>query len=177
MRDHADVTAGSGGPVLEQPLDDAVDFALAAYLEDGAWQVDLMPPHVADDLQTLVSAVRQRPGDRGALGLVSVDEDFFVAVRVVGQSVRLLLSDVTAATEWPLARAVLDTLHLPLPEDEEQVQPAGDLSLFDDLGLEPMAVAAICDDIDLYPEEMLAQVADRLGFGAEFERAVDSALA
>ena len=39
-----------------------------------------------------------------------------------------------------------------------------------------MALAAICDDPDLYPDEMLAQVADRLGFGEEYERAVDAAL-
>ncbi|MGH8837878.1 MAG: tRNA adenosine deaminase-associated protein, partial [Jiangellaceae bacterium] len=79
-----------------------VDFALAAYREDGAWQVEQLPPQVAGDLEALLTVVRQRPGDGGALGLVSVDEDFFVAVRVAGGDTRLLLSDVTAAVDSPL---------------------------------------------------------------------------
>jgi putative tRNA adenosine deaminase-associated protein len=151
-----------------------VDFALAAYREEGAWQVESLPPHVGDDLDALVTVVQQRPGDAGALGLVSVDEDFFVAVRCTGGGVRLLLSDVTAATESPLARAVLERLELPLPADEDGVQPAGDVGIFADLGVEPMELAAICDHLDLYPDEMLGEVADRLGFGSEYERAVDA---
>lgn len=165
--------------MADDELVDPVDFALVAYREEGGWQVEQLPPRSANDLQTLLTTMRQRPGDGGSVGLVSVDEDFFVAARVVGGSVRLLLSDVTAATEWPLARAVLDALGLPPPEgeDEEHVQPAGDLALFADLGLPPMALAALCDDLDLYPEEVLGRIAERLGFGDEFERAVDAALA
>ncbi|HEX6577006.1 MAG TPA: tRNA adenosine deaminase-associated protein [Jiangellaceae bacterium] len=161
----ADGSAGSG-----------IDFALAAYREDGTWQVESLPPQVAGDLEALLTVVRQRPGDGGAIGLVSVDEDFFVAVRVAGGETRLLLSDVTAAVDSPLARELLHRLSLPLPDDDDSAQPAGDVSIFADLGLEPMALAAICDDPDLYPDEMLAQVADRLGFGEEYERAVDLAL-
>ncbi len=153
-----------------------VDFALAAYREDGRWQVEPLPPRLGVDLDALIAALHQRPGDGGALGLVSVDDDFFVAVRVRGDELRLLLSDVTAATDWPLARSVLDRLALPLPEgeDEEQVQPAGDLGIFADLGLDAMAMAALCDDLDRYPDETLAAVADRLGFGAEYERALEA---
>ena len=46
---------------------------------------------------------RQLPSDVGTIGMVSVDEDFFVIARVSGAHVRLLLSDVGAATESPLA--------------------------------------------------------------------------
>ena len=171
-----DGSSSSAGPPAGQPAADAVDFVLAAYREDGRWQVEPLPPWAGADLDTLIDALRRRPGDHGALGLVSVDEDFFVAVRVVGAQVRLLLSDVTAATEWPLARQVLDRLDLPLPDEDDPVQPAGDLSLLVDLGLDAMALGAICDDPDLYPEEMLAEVAARLGFGEEYDAAVDSSL-
>ena len=61
-----------------------IDFALAAYREDGTWLVESLPPQIAGDLEALLTVVRQRPGDGGAIGLVSVDEDFFVAVRVSG---------------------------------------------------------------------------------------------
>jgi putative tRNA adenosine deaminase-associated protein len=108
------------------------------------------------------------------VALVSVDEDFFVAIRVLGTDVRYLLSDVTAATEWPLARAVVERLGLPLPGEEERMQPAGDLSIFADFGVDSRTVAAICDEIDSYPEDMLADLADQMGFGSDYEAAVDA---
>lgn len=154
--------------------DGGVDFVLAAYREEGNWQVEALPRHVADDLDVLLTVLRQRPGDDGALGLVSVDEDFFIAVRVHGATTHYLLSDVTAATDWPIARAVLQRLELPMPEDEERVQPAGDLGVFAHYGVESMTAAAICDDLDLYPEDMLGELADQMGFGPQYEAALDA---
>ena len=152
----------------------AVDFAVVAYLEEGCWRVASLASTAARDLDTLVRTLRQQPGDRGSLGLVSVDDDFFVLVRVDGGDVRYLLSDVTAATEWPLARAVLDELDVPLPEvdDEDRAQPAGDLTIVADLGMAAMEMGALCDDFDLYPDEMLSDVARSLGFGEQFDDAV-----
>lgn len=151
-----------------------VDFVLAVYREDGQWQVDSLPIHVADTLQTLIAALRQRPGDAGAFALVSIDEDFFIVVRVVGPEVRYLLSDVTAATDWPLAREVLEQLGLPLPDEDDRIQPAGDPAIFADLGVSAMSLAAICDDIDRYPDEMLSEIADQIGFGPQLEGALDN---
>ena len=85
---------------------------------------------------------------------------------------RLLLSDVTAATSWPLARSVVDRLGLPTPDDEDEYQPAGDLSIVADLGLGAMDLGALIDDADLYPDEMLSDIAERAGFGQEFEAVV-----
>ena len=151
---------------------DAVDFALAAYREEGAWQVaELTHDHV-EDVATLASALRRFPGDHGAVGLVAIDEDFFVVVRVAGQQTRVLLSDVTAASEWELAASVVEFLHLPLPDDEDEPEAAGDLELLGDLGLNAMDLAALLDDEDLYPDEMLSDVARQLGFGELFDDAV-----
>jgi putative tRNA adenosine deaminase-associated protein len=155
--------------------DGGVDFVLAAYREEGSWQVEALPRHVSDDLEVLTGVLRQRPADSGVFGLISVDEDFFVAVRVQGAEERYLLSDVTAATDWPIARTVLQRLALPMPEDEERVQPAGDLGLFAAFGVDSMTVAAICDEIDLYPEDMLGDLAEHMGFGPQYEAAVDAA--
>jgi putative tRNA adenosine deaminase-associated protein len=149
-----------------------VDFAVGAYREEGTWQVAPMPPNVAADLGTLVQALRQLPADAGVLGMVSVDEDHFVIARVNGEDLRLLLSDVTAATSWPLARSVVDRLGLPTPDDEDEYQPAGDLSIVADLGLGAMDLGALIDDADLYPDEMLSDIAERAGFGQEFEAVV-----
>ncbi len=156
----------------------AIDFAVAAYREDGEWTVSTLPPRAATELDVLVRALAQLPSEVGTLGMVSVDEDFFVLARVSGRHVRLLLSDVGAATESPLARAVLQHLELPPPDDDDdQIQPAGDLGIVADLGLSATQLGAMCDDVDLYPDEVLGDIAERLGFGRQFDDMLDSALA
>lgn len=154
--------------------EDAIDFAVVAYREEGEWQVAPLPARVAGELETLVQALRPWPSDTGALGLVSVDEDFFVLVRVLGAQVRLMLSDVTAATEWPIARQVVERLALPEPDDEEDPQPAGDLGIVADLGVSAMDMGVLCDDVDLYPEDALSDIARKLGFERQFQAAVDA---
>ncbi|MFD7153675.1 tRNA adenosine deaminase-associated protein [Kribbella sp. WER1] len=151
-----------------------LDFAVAAYTEDGHWTVTPLVLRGELDLATLVSALRRFPGDAGVLGLVSVDEDFFVLVRVQGGRARLLISDVTAATEWPLARQIVDELDIPLADDDDEQVPAGDLAIIADLGMTAMDLGALCDDVDLYPEEMLEEIAEELGFGSQFHDAVEA---
>lgn len=146
-----------------------VDFVVVACREEGQWQVETAPRLLGHDLAKVVDLLRQRPGEIGSLAFVSVDEDFFYAVRLIGGEVRLLLSDVTAATDWPMARDVVERLGLPLPDDDDPVQPAGDLTIFADLGVDAMTLAAICDDIDDYPDEMLMQIAARAGFGQQLD--------
>ena len=110
--------------------------------------------------------------------MAAIGDDFFVALRVIGGQVSVFLSDVTAAAEWPLARQVLDYLDIPVPEDEDldQVLPAGDLSIFADLGVDEMELGALAGDLDLFPDEVLASLAGRLGFAPALERALDVAL-
>src|SRR6476659_7154328 len=149
-----------------------VDFALAAYREEGVWQVQELAHDVLGDIDTLSHALRRFPGDGGAVGMVAIDEDFFLIVRVAGSSTRVLLSDITAADEWELASSALAFLGLPEPEDEDAQLPAGDLDLLGDLGMHAMDLGVLLDDFDLYPDEMLSDVARRLGFGELFDDAV-----
>lgn len=151
---------------------DAVDFALAAYREDGVWTVDELAHDVLEDVEKLAAALRRFPGDGGAVGLVAMDEDFFVIVRVAGPSTRVLLSDITAADEWELAGSAVEFLGLPFPEEDDDQVPAGDLDLLGDLGMHAMDMGVLLDDVDLYPDEMLSDVARRLGFGELFDDAV-----
>jgi putative tRNA adenosine deaminase-associated protein len=146
-----------------------VDFALAAYREEGEWQVVELPPERAEDLPTLATELRRWPGDFGCLGLVSVDEDFFLVVRVAGPHVRVLISDVTAATDWPLARSALEQLDLPLPDDEDDPEPGGDPGIVADLGLPAMDMGALLDDLERFPDEALGEIAHRLGFGPLYD--------
>ncbi len=156
---------------------DGVDFALAAYREEGVWQVQELAHDVLADVAALAHALRRFPGDGGAVGLVAVDEDFFVIVRVAGSHSRVLLSDITAADEWELAASVVEFLGLPEPDDDDEQAPAGDLDLLGDLGMHAMDMGVLLDDYDLYPDEMLSDIARRLGFGSLFDEAVGLASA
>lgn len=159
---------------MADELDAGVDFAVVAYREEGMWQVVSLPPRAGTDLDVLLHALRQWPGDAGSLGMVSIDEDFFVLARVHGESVRLLLSDVTAATEWPLARDIVNRLELPVPDDEDALEPAGDLQILTDLGFSAMDLAVLCDEEELYPDEALEDIADRAGFAPQYQSALEA---
>jgi len=156
---------------------DGIDFALAAYREEGVWQVQELAHDVLADVDVLTHALRRFPGDGGALGMIAVDEDFFVIVRVAGSRTRVLLSDITAADEWELAASAVEFLGLPEPDEDDEQQPAGDLDLLGDLGMQAMDMGVLIDDFDLYPDEMLSDVARRLGFGSLFDEAVGLASA
>lgn len=157
----------------EEPLDqlDAVDFAVIAYLVEGEWEVDELTLDHLVDAETLVAALGRLPGE-GAVALVAVDEDWFLVARVVQGRARLLLSDVTAAEEWDLAASVLDLLGLPEPEEDDEQVPAGELDLLADLGMGAVTLTELIADLDLYPEEVLSEVAGELGFGDDFDEVV-----
>lgn len=154
--------------------DDAIDFALAAYREGGQWTVQELAHDHLEDIETIADALRRLPGDGGAVAMVAVDEDFFLIVRIIAGATRVLLSDVTAAEEWDLAGSAVDFLGLPELEleDEGDQVPAGDLDLLGDLGFHELEMGLLLDDVDLYPDEILSDVARRLGFGKQFDDAV-----
>jgi putative tRNA adenosine deaminase-associated protein len=154
------------------------DFAVIVYREEDRWEADCLPAAVTADLDDFVQALRRQPSMGGTIGFAGVGDDFWAAVRVIGEDVSLFLSDLTAAVDYPLARQVLEALGIPVPSDDEldQVLPAGDLSIFADLGLDEMELGAVAADLDLYPEDAVAHIADRLRFGDAVERALDTAL-
>lgn len=156
----------------------AGDFAVVVYRENGRWDAGLLPERLVEDLDGIIAALRQQPSEGGAIALVNVADEFFVAIRLAGGGVRLLLSDVTAAVAWDLAREVVLRLDLPLPGDDdlEDVWPVGDLSIFADLGLDEMELGAILADLDAYADEMLLTIARRLGFAEPYERVVEAAV-
>jgi putative tRNA adenosine deaminase-associated protein len=151
-------------------------YAVIVYRQDGQWQLGVLPKAATEDLDVLIAAVRQQPGENGAFALVDVADEFFVVVRVQMGRVRVLLSDVTAAVAWELAAQVLEHLDLDPPGegDLEDVWPVGDLGIFDDMGLDEMEMGAILSDLDAYADEMLSALARRLGFSEPFERVVDA---
>jgi putative tRNA adenosine deaminase-associated protein len=97
-------------------------------------------------------------------------------VRVVGDRARILLSDVTAAFDSVFASHLLERLGLPMPDgdDEDDIEPAGDLDLLADLGVSAMLMADLCDDLDLYPDDAFARIAEHIGFADQYDVAVNA---
>ena len=142
------------------------DFAVVVTREAGVWEATLLPEKYIADLDQLLRALRQQISEGGVIALVNVADEFFVAVRIMGDEIRVLLSDVTAAVAWDLAAQVLELL--------DEVWPVGDLSIFVDLGLDEMELGAVLSNLDAYADEMLLTVARRAGFGEAYERVVET---
>ena len=154
------------------------DFAVIVYREDDAWEVEVLPLALTENLEGLTLALKRQPSIAGTIAMAAVDDYFFVALRFVCGELSVFLSDVTASVDYPLARQVLGYLEIPVPLEEEpdQVLPAGDLSIFADLGVDEMDLGALSGDLNRYPDEALESIARRIGFGLAMERALDAAL-
>ncbi|MDQ1717299.1 MAG: hypothetical protein QOE89_1252 [Pseudonocardiales bacterium] len=133
-----------------------------------------MPPAMLEDLASVLSALRAQPPEGGPFVVASVDEEFFLIARLHGARIDLLLSDLTAAVEFPLAAQVLERLGEDPPEDDEldEVWPIGELDLFSDLELPEDEMEQILDDLDAYPDEMLDSVISRIGLEQQFREAL-----
>ena len=149
--------------------EDDVDFAVAAYHDEGRWWVVELNPRLGEDVGDLSEALGRFPSDVGVLGLVSMNDDFFVIVRRSGTQVRVMLSDVTAIDDWPLAGGVADLIDLTVDGGDGDAQAVGDMEILSDLGMTAFDLGELCDDDDLYPDDVLFDVAERLGFAGELE--------
>lgn len=151
-------------------------FAIACLREGGEWRCEPLPVAVLADLGVLLSALRSQPAEGGPFVIASVDDEFFLVARLDGGHIALLLSDLTAAVEYPLAAQALERLGEDPPEDDEldEVWPIGDLDMFADLGLPEDEMEQVLDEIDAFPDEMLESIAERLGLTEAYARAAAS---
>lgn len=152
------------------------NFALLCVRIDGRWQVDLLPERFTEHVDTLVAVTHGQPDGAQAFVLANVGDDFFVAARRRGLDDLLLLSDVTAGAVDDLAQQVCERLGVEIPSEDESdddVQPAGDLDMFDDLGLDAAELGMVLSDIDAYADEQLLTIARELGFDDALSRVVE----
>lgn len=162
----------------DDDLDDAsaddIDFVVALYREDGEPVASALTLDLANDLDELITQLRRLPGDAGALGVVSIAGEFFVLVRARGRNVQVLLSDSVSANDWPLARDVADYLGADIPDDDDDSDVLGDLAMLTDLGLSEFDLEQLAGDLDESSDDQVAQLVERLKFGPQFRRAVQS---
>ncbi len=163
---------------LEDAGEDEIDLAVAVYREEGEAVAKALPLEVANDLDELITSLRRMPGDSGAIGMVSLNEEVFVLARVRGPRVQVLLSDAASAYDWPIARDVADFLgveDLPDPDEDEDAVPLGDLGMLVDQGLSQFELSRICDELDEESSDQLVlDIAERIHVGAQVRRVVDA---
>ena len=149
-------------------------FAIAVVREDGRWQCSTMDSSVLTTLDAAITELRGMRSTGAVFGMLAVDDEFFVLLRPSPGGVSLLLSDAAAALDYDIAADVLDLLRLDPPdEDDDELYPEGDLAILADIGLPDAELQVIVDDVDLYPDEQLQMIAQRCGFGPEFNKQLD----
>ncbi|OLL98800.1 hypothetical protein Ae406Ps2_3461c [Pseudonocardia sp. Ae406_Ps2] len=129
------------------------------------------------DLDAAIAALRAQRSTGAVLGLLDVDDEFFVLIRPSAGGVRLLISDAVAALDYDIAADVLDLLRVELPPDDDALDdawPEGDLGIVADLGLPADELEILVSDLELYPDEQLDTIARRCGFAAALDELVGS---
>jgi putative tRNA adenosine deaminase-associated protein len=119
---------------------------------------------------------RAAPSEGPTFAICSYGDDFFLVIRPDGDDVRLMISDATAAVTGRSRARPSTSSTSRSPRTTRRPRPAGDLDIFADLGIDSMELVAVCSDLEAYPDEMLGQVAARIGFGPQFESVVDDDL-
>jgi putative tRNA adenosine deaminase-associated protein len=143
-----------------------LDIAVAAWHEEGRWTLGILPDPV--DIAQIITSLKSQQTNGGAIALISIDEEFFILIRVLGSHISLFLSDVTCALDYPVAEELLDIADIEMPEEDDDPNPIGQLDILSDLGMNGMELSALCDDDELFPDEQLEAIANRLGFGDQF---------
>lgn len=143
-----------------------LDIAVAAWHEDGRWTLDILPDPT--DITQIITSLKSQQTNGGAIALISIDEEFFILIRVLGSHISLFLSDSSCAFDYPVAEELLEIADLPMPEDDDDANPIGHIEILSDLGMNAMEISALCDDPELFPDEQLEAIANRLGFGDQF---------
>ena len=156
----------------DDATEDDIDLVVALYREDGAPVALALDYDLANDLEELIRQLTRLPGDSGADGWVSITGEFFVLCRVRGRSVEVLLSDVTAANDWPIARDVVDYLGVELPDPDGDSEPLGDFSMLVDQGVAEFDLEQIASDLDEDSDQLVRQIVDLMKFSVPFDRAV-----
>ena len=142
---------------------ETLEFALLAWREDGSWNASRLPDDAAQDIGIALDALRVQQVDGGAIAMLAIDDSFFIVIRQVGEDMKMMMSDALAALEYEIAAEVLELLDIDSPEEDDADEPAGDLNLLSDLGLDAMDLQMICDDSEKYPDEQLESIARQIG--------------
>ncbi|CAM3753165.1 MULTISPECIES: tRNA adenosine deaminase-associated protein [Tsukamurella] len=155
-------------------------YAVAVVRDETSWTVSLLAPAALANVGTAEEELRSLRAAGAAFGLLNVDDEYFVIVRPGPSGTRLLLSDATAAVFDDLAEQTLERLDVDVPDldpdevDETDPWPEGDLSILGDLGFGEQELSVLLADPDLYADEQVQVIAERLQFEGELAKILDA---
>ena len=150
----------------------SLDFGCIAWHEDGRWSVNSLTS--TRDIGSVIDSIKAQQTNGGAIALIAIEDEFVIIARAHGDQMQMMISDVTYALDYEVAAELIEVLDLEFPEEEDESQPGGDLDLLNDLGVSEMELLSILDDTELYPDEQLEAIANRLGFGEQFNQVIES---
>ena len=150
----------------------SVDFGIIAWHEDGRWDATRLISN--RDIGAIIDSLKAQQTNGGAIALIAIEDEFVIIARALGDQMQMMISDVTYALDYEVAAELIEVLDLEFPEEDDEVQPGGDLDLLNDLGVSEMELLTILDDSELYPDEQLEAIASRLGFGEQFNQVIES---
>jgi putative tRNA adenosine deaminase-associated protein len=153
-------------------------FAVRVSRLEDRWQGELLATDADDELPALERALGE-PGSAGWPGsfvLVVDSRLYFVVLRHgPGGMVRALISDATFQ-EWVLAAEVVERYGIAVEtgttvddafDEDGQGWPGGDLEVFADAGMPAEELARLLDSDELWADEVVLRIAERLGFADE----------
>src|SRR3954452_18607701 len=162
-----------GTPLDATPL--RPSFAVRISRTGDRWQCELLAVDADDELPVLERALGA-PGSVGWPGpfVVVVDSRlYFVVLRHgPGGMVRALISDATFQ-EWVLAAEVVERYGISVQtgstiddafDEDGQGWPGGDLDVLADAGMPAEELTRLLDSDELWADEMVLRIAERLGF-------------
>ncbi|GAB4582408.1 tRNA adenosine deaminase-associated protein [Nocardia sp. IFM 10818] len=152
---------------------------MAVVREETTWKCTPLSAAALNSLSAAEQELRDLRSSGATFGLLDVDDEFFIILRPGPTGSRILLSDATAAIDYDIAADVLEELNIEIPDidpdDIDDIEPweEGDLAVLADLGLPEPVLSVILAETDLYPDEQLGMIAQRLGFANEFAAVLD----
>ena len=134
------------------------DLALLAWRDEGIWRISDLDATATTDIGIALDALRAKQVNGGCIAMLAIDDSFFIIIRQIGMKMQMVLSDVMTSLDYEIAAEVLELLDIDLPAEDDADEPAGDLNLLEDLGIDAMELQAICDDDQMYPDEQLEAI-------------------
>ena len=150
----------------------SVDFGCIAWHEDGRGSANSLSS--TRNIGSIIDSLKAQQTNGGAIALIAIEDEFVIIAKALGDQMQMMISDVTYALDYEVAAELIEVLDLEFPEEEDESQPGGDLDLLNDLGVSEMELLSILDDTELYPDEQLEAIANRLGFGEQFNQVIES---
>lgn len=130
-------------------------------------EADLDEVESLDDIADLMSDAADE-GDPVLLLVEENDEWFAVARMDRDSDLRVFISDVRAPLTSELAAIFAE--YSADEDDRDRAQVGGDLDLLDDLGTNATDLVALATEKGLLPADALLALAERAGFGDEYDQ-------